>query len=343
MTTKSSDPLPRVAIDDISTNTESTSLVTTTMPNQLPLDIQQTLKDAGAVRVPPWLAVVSALCSAQPAGMRETFEWLAANCDEIARSYRVGETEPLSAAVVAPDLQFVPDVGSLDRSINDHWLRERRIFADLVGQRSFMQVAVYAIAGVELSSSDAAMLEQFALACLTVDRRAWPMAVTRRVAGHGGGIAAAVVAGAAMMASPMLAGVAAADCARFLRSAAEAESSGVAVTDTIAALLARKERVMGFGRPVVGPDERSPVLEQIIARYGRGDGRYVSLLRRAEAAFFEQRGLKTTAAAWSAAILSDLGLTPPAVHALSNHWVTVCVFAQAAFSDERARAEQVER
>lgn len=159
------------------------------------------------------------------------------------------------------------------------------------------------------------------------------MTATRRVAGHGGGVAAAVVAGAAMMSSPILAGLAAANCAQFLLNAARAESRGVDVHVTVAEVLARKERVMGFGRPVVGPDERSPILLEIIRRFGRADGKHVSLLVRAEQAFHEQRGLRTTAAAWSAALLLDLGLTPHEVHALSNHWVTVCVFAQAAFSD----------
>lgn len=302
------------------------------------VDVQETVYDAGATRVPPWLAVVSALCSAQPGSMSDTFAWLSAHQAEIEAAYERGRTEPLRVAALQDDLKYATELGGLDRSIEDHWLRGRRIFGELLGRQSFMQIAALSIAGVEISARDGEMLEQFAIACLTVDRNAWPMAATRRVAGHGGGVAAAVVVGAAMMGAPMLAGLAAADCARFLRSAAAQERAGVPVEQTVQTLLEQKRRVMGFGRPVVGPDERSPVLREILRRFDRAEGEHVSLLVRAEQAFFAQRGLKTTAAAWAAAVLTDLGASPEAVHALSNHWVTLCVFAQASYSDAQFRA-----
>ena len=39
----------------------------------------------------------------------------------------------------------------------------------------------------------------------------------------------------------------------------------------------------------------------------------------------------------AAAGLTDLGLSPDAVQAVSNYWVAVCIDAQALFSSERAR------
>ena len=64
----------------------------------------------------------------------------------------------------------------------------------------------------------------------------------------------------------------------------------------------------------------------------------IVLLREVEGAFAAQRGLRTTAAAWAAAILCDLGLTPDQVEAVSNAWVSVCIYGQAAFSRERGLA-----
>lgn len=299
-------------------------------------DLRETVKDAGATGVTPWMAIVAALATTRPTSMRETFQWLADHAELIEREYERGKREPLTIGAIPEELRYEPELGYLDRSINDHWLRGRRIFGEMLGNKSFMQAVVLAISGVDLAKSDSEMLEQFAMACMTLDRGAWPMAATRRVAGHGGGVAAAVVAGAAMMGSPMLAGAAAANCARFLRRAAAAEARGVSVDHAVRELLANKERVMGFGRPVVGPDERSPVLLELLRRYRRAEGTHVALLVRAEQAFFEHRGLKTTAAAWAAAILSDLELSPDAVHAVCNHWVTSCVFAQAAFGAEHA-------
>lgn len=61
----------------------------------------------------------------------------------------------------------------------------------------------------------------------------------------------------------------------------------------------------------------------------------MTLLRDADEAFWRHKRLRSTSAAWAAAILSDLGLSPDAVQAVSNYWVTVNLAAQALFSHER--------
>jgi hypothetical protein len=289
--------------------------------------------DAASVRVPPWLAVVCALAQARPDGIGATIEWLVAHRDELEAAYTRGCAGKLGLPALPEAMQFEPELGFLDRSRDDHALRDRYLFADVVGKQSFYQTAVYAISGIAISSRDADMLDELGQANLLVDRRAWPMAVTRRVAAHGGGYAAAVVAGTAMLAAPVLAGAAAADCARFLR---HTRADGRPVSEIVAGVLARGERVMGFGRPLVGPDERVPIMEQVLRRYGRHDQPYVRLLRELEAELEAQKGLRSTSAAWAAAVLTDLGMSPGAVQAVSNYWVAVCVYAQALFSDERA-------
>jgi hypothetical protein len=161
-----------------------------------------------------------------------------------------------------------------------------------------MQTAVYAITGLELPRREAKMLEEIGAINLPVDRRAWLMAVTRRVAARGGSYAEAVAAGQAMMAGTVIAGAAAADCARFRQAARAALRAGGSVAALVAETLARRERVMGFGRPVVGPDERVPIMQAVLGRYGRGDPPHVALLRLVDDAFHAQRGLRSTAAAW---------------------------------------------
>ena len=293
------------------------------------------LYDAGAVKVPPWMAVVIALSGARPDSIGASIDWLAANRGALEQAYVDGSTARLGLPLLDPALQHHRELGFLDRGKDDHALRDRYLFADIIHQRTFFQTAVYAMTGVELAPRDAAMLEQLGNANLLVDRRAWPMAVTRRVGGFTRDYNAAVLAGLAMMGTPVLAGAAAADCARFLRRARAAELEGRPVADLVAELVGRRERVMGFGRPLVGPDERVPIIEDLLARYGRGQLPYVTLLRAADDAFFAAKRLRTTAAAWAAAILLDYGLTPEHVHAVSNFWVAVCVYAQAAFSVER--------
>lgn len=298
-------------------------------------DALATLHDAGAVRVPPWLALVAALGSIRPADIGETIDWLTRHRDALERSYAAGRDNRLGLAQLPATMQYTPELGLLDRPRDDHALRDRYIFADIVDRKSFFQTTVYAITGIELAAADAAMLEQIGNANLQIDRRAWPLAATRRVAARGGGVAAAVVAGTAMMASPVLAGCAAADCARFLRRAQARVDEGGSVAALVAELVARDERVMGFGRPVVGPDERVPVMLALLDRHGRAALPFATLLRQAEAAFLTHKNLRSNAAAWAAAILSDYGMSPEQVHAVCNFWVAVCVSAQAVFSGER--------
>lgn len=303
-------------------------------------DVLATLFDAGATRVPAWSAVVAALACARPGSIGETIEWLVAHRAELERAYLAGGAEPLGLARLPPEMQYEPELGYLDRARDDHALRDRYLFADAVGKRSFYETAIYAMTGIEITPRDAELLDQMGSANLLVDRRVWPMAATRRVAARRGGHAAAVVAGFAMMASPMLAGEAAGNCARFLQRARRAVESGGTVAAYVDELVAQRERVMGFGRPVVGPDERVPVMAAALQRYGRYDLPFVTLLREADDAFFAAKGLRSTSAAWAAAMLSDYGMTPDQVAAVANYWVAVCVYAQSLYSGERAIAPE---
>lgn len=301
-----------------------------------------TAHDAGAVMVPPYLAMVAALASARPGSMAAAVQWLGAHVHELDAAYQRGRREPLKVAALPPHACFQPELGELERSRDDHSLRDYRVFAELVGKRTFFEVAVYAISGVEVSSSEARMLEAIAVSCMTVDRRAWPMAVTRRIAAGGGEYSDAIAGGMAMMSAFLLAGRAAGLAARFLRGALEAKRQGRSADEVVAEVLAAGERVMGFGRPVVGPDERVPIIQRAVQEAGRAELPYATMLRELEEAFARRKGLRSTAAAWAAAVLSDLGMAPETVEAVSNFWVTVTVHAQAAFTRERVGARRPE-
>jgi hypothetical protein len=316
----------------MSTTTDPTATTAATAAAE---DALASLYDAGAVRVPPWLALVGGLASARPDGFAATIDWLVANRAALEQAYQAGAAARLRLATLPPAMQYRPELGFLDRGRRDHALRGRYLFADVVGHRTFFQTAVYAMTGLELPARHAAFLEQVGNINLQADVGAWPLAVTRRIAARGGGYAAAVAGGVAMMASPVLAGAAAADCARFLLRVDAAQADGRLVADVVTDVLARRERVMGFGRPIVPIDERVEMMEKLLVQEGRDRQPYVTLLREAAAAFFAQKGLRTSAAAWAAAILLDFGMTPEQVHAVCNFWVSVCVYAQAVYAGER--------
>jgi hypothetical protein len=299
-------------------------------------DALSNLFDCGTTKAPPWQALVTALAAIRPPSIGKAIDWLVEHRVELEAAYAGGLNGPMMLPQLTVDLVYEPELGVMDRARDNHTLRGRSLFDDLVGRRTWMQAVVFAITGIELAESDARLLEAFAVANILVDRRAWPMAITRRVGGRGNGLAAAVLAGVAAMESPVLAGAAAGNCARFLQAAAAAQARGQSVAATVAEYLGRRERVMGFGRPLVGADERVPIMNASLERHGRAHGKFITILRLADDAFAAQKGLRTTSAAWAAALLSDLGVDPAGVHAVCNYWVTLNVFCQAAFSAARS-------
>ena len=69
-------------------------------PDESFTDALATLHDAGAVRVPPWLALVAALGSIRPVDIGETIDWLTRHRDALARSYAAGRDHRLGLARV---------------------------------------------------------------------------------------------------------------------------------------------------------------------------------------------------------------------------------------------------
>src|SRR5689334_20394013 len=118
-------------------------------------DALASLRDAAQVRVPPWMSLVTALASARPDSIGAAIDWLAAHRDELARAYANGREAPLAGASVPAEMQYEPELGFLDRPRNDHFLRDRYLFADIVGKQSFYQTAVFAMTGLQISERDA--------------------------------------------------------------------------------------------------------------------------------------------------------------------------------------------
>lgn len=307
-------------------------------------DFFDILRDAAVVRAPPWLGLVAALSAIRPPTIAATIDWLIAHRADIEGAFADASGGRLAISSLRPEFRYEPELGGLDRAKNDHSLRGRWLFADLLGKRTFMQTVVLALTGIELSSSDAEMLEQVGVANVAVDQRAWPLAAGRRVAARGGGFPAAVVAGQAIMGSSIMGPESAACSARSMVAIQRRIEAGESADAIIDDILARGERIMGYGRPVVGPDERSDVMEAIARKYGRGNGVYVLLAREIERALVTRKGLTSTAAAWVAAIMLDLGFTPLGVQALTSVYLSSALFAQVVYSAEMGvRGETAKR
>lgn len=298
-------------------------------------DALENLRAAAAVQVPEWLALVSALASVRPGSISETIDWLVQHRATLESTYSESKNAPLVLARLDQDMHYEPELAGLDRPRDDHFLRDKYVFADLVGNKTYFQVIIWAITGVALSKSDAEMLEQIGVANFAADRRVWPLAVTRRVAAHGGDFSSAIVAGHAVMGSPIVGSRATGSLARFMIWAKSEVAKGRSLEAVVDEALSRGEKIKGFGRPVVGPDERVAPVRAIIEKYGREGGSHLVLVQSIEELLQKKRGLQSNVAAWITAVMCDLGFSPDGVHAVTMMYLTPCVFAQAVFSRER--------
>ena len=92
-------------------------------------DALASIADAGMVRVPPWMALITAVASIRPDDIGGTIDWLVAHRAELEASYTAGVTAKIAAAVLPPEMQYEHELGALVRARDDHRLRDRWLFA----------------------------------------------------------------------------------------------------------------------------------------------------------------------------------------------------------------------
>jgi hypothetical protein len=243
---------------------------------------------------------------------------------------------PRRGAELEPDLRFSPELARIRRDLGDHEIRGKLVFGELLGRWSFLQVAAYAIAGVPLSAADAELLGHVGVLTQLADVEIWPLAVVRRVAARGGGLARAAVAGLATMCTPRLSGPPVGGFMRFLDRIDAARAAGRSLEETLEQIAASGERIQGLGRPVLGTDERVPHQVALNARYGRDRGPSVTLALEIDAWFASKKRVRLNSAGMHGALLRDLGFSPAAGAAFSLLYFMVPVLAQAVFSEEQA-------
>lgn len=262
-----------------------------------------------------------ALASSGAKTVAEALATLNALHTEIARLERETPRPHSTLAEVAP----TPEVARMRPDVDDHELRGRLVFAELLGKASFMQVAALAIAGVELSRSDAELLDDIGVLAQLADPRIWPLAVTRSIAATGGTLAEAVVAGIATLCTAQMTGIPSAELIRFLDRVRPGES----VEDAARAALSRGERIPGVGRPVLRGDERVRPMLEAMARHHRLEGPSVRLARELDAFLTREKGLGVNSAGYCGALMRDLGFAPNAAAAFCLIYFLVPILTHA--------------
>lgn len=295
----------------------------------------ENLRLAAASGADPAMLLCVALAGTRPSSLGEAFDWLSRRRRDIeSLPARAGALRTL--ATLEPELRYEPEIARVRPDRSDHEVRGKLLFAELLGKRSFFQVAALSIGGVELSAEDAELLADVGVLTQLTDARIWPLAVTRRVAAHGGGLAHAVVAGVSTFCTSSMAVLPVSGFIRFLDRVTQARRAGESLESILDRVSSSGERIPGLGRPALGPDERVPHQKTLYQRQGRMEGESMKLTLAINAWFAEKKGLRVNSAGMHGALMRDLGFSPDAAAAFCVIYFIVPVLAQAVAGAEHA-------
>jgi hypothetical protein len=275
----------------------------------------------------PASVVAIALLTAAPKTVEEAVAFVRRHGEELA-ACKAGSLAEL--ATLEPELARETEPGRVLSSLHDHEVRGRRLFADLVGKRSFVQVAALGIDGVELDARDAELLEHLGVNTQLYDVRIWPLNVARRVAATSG-LEHGVIAGLAAVLNKNMGAPPVGRFMRFLDTLADGLSRGAAIESQLEETIRRGERVPGLGRPALGPDERNTQVFELARAHGRDAGPSWKLAMAVDGFFARRKGVRINSAGLQAAIMRDMGFSPKGATAFCTLYFLVPVVVHAAF------------
>ncbi len=281
----------------------------------------------------PSMVLAVAVMAHEPASVVDALDFLSthrARLEELASQPRA---IPKSLATIGPDMQRTPELARIRPDVVDHELRGQLVFRDLVGKKSFFQVAALAIAGISLEPKDAELLEHLGVNTQLADVGIWPLTVTRRIA-MTIGVPNAIVGGLSAMLNPNMAVGPVAKFMQLLDRLQSGVDNGEPIPEQLRAIAASGEKLGGLGRPALGPDERNKQVIALAHQYGRDAGRSWRLAWEVDDYFGNAKGVRVNSAGLQAAIMRDLGFSPTSAMAFCVLYFMVPILAQAAFSVE---------
>jgi hypothetical protein len=291
---------------------------------------------------PAPMILTVALASAGASSVADGLEFLRRSGSALVRLVHETTAGVKSLAELEPELRYTPELASVRPEVADHEIRGRRLFRDLVGRQSFFQVAALAIAGLELSKPDAELLECLGVNTQLLDVRIWPLTVTRRVAANAGGFARAVLGGMATMLNPNMAVQPVGGFMHLLDRLEKGVAAGASVEDQLQAIVARREKVPGVGRPALGPDERNAQVVELAERFGRDRGRSWQLALQVDEFFHRTKGQHINSAGLQGALMRDMGFSPSSATAMCVLYFAVPILAHAVFIEESTSSAAIE-
>lgn len=213
-----------------------------------------------------------------------------------------------------PDL-LAAHAGTLRTRVGACWPGTRAVFRgqdlhrDLAGASS-MDLFLFGITGRRLAANELRLLDAMWALTGYPDTRLWNNRVAALAANARSLPSLAMAAGIAASDARVFGGGPAFFAIDFFLRAGARRREGAEVEDIVAAELAERRRILGYGRPMSSTDERLPPLVTLAAREGLADGPHFRLAREVEQSLLRRKPfLKLNYAGATAALAADLGLT----------------------------------
>jgi hypothetical protein len=222
----------------------------------------------------------------------------------------------------------------------DNRFRGFGVNADLAGRDGWTSIVSLAIGGPRLSALDAAMVEDLAVCSLAADPRIWPLKITRLVASYGVTLPAIAVGHLALegaIVGPEPTGKAAETLVSWVERLGEQVNDPRAIEALVDDLLAQG-RAAGFGVAFRARDERVEGIKACVVKRNRDKGKHWQLVMAIDALMVDKRKVQLNLAMASAAVLLDLGFTPPQVRMWMSAYLDVCFYANAVEGAEQQSA-----
>lgn len=299
-------------------------------------DVRRSVATALACGVEPAMTLSVALAAEAPKTLDDGalfVESLRPFLDHLART----STFPTSLAELEPELRLDAEIAKIRPDVGDHELRDHFVFRDLVGKKTFFQVAALAIAGLDLSRADADLLEHLGVNTQLADARIWPLSVVRRI-GARRGMTSAILAGASLVLSPHMGPRPVGAFMRVLDRLSAGLARGASVEDQLARAVERGERIPGVGRPVLGPDERNAQVIALAHTHERARGASWQMALAVDEFFHEHKKQRINSAGLQGALMRDMGFSPAAASAFCLLYFMTPILAQAVVAEERLYA-----
>ena len=205
-----------------------------------------------------------------------------------------------------------------------------RLYRDLAGRVSYLQMVVFALGAGLLDPEDAAVLDDVASCCHVADPRIWPLKLARIVASAGraitGHLAACVVLDGDFI------GAHAAEAAALLLSEAHRRVGHLGDAEAapiLAELFAGLAAPPGFGLQARREDERVAALRTCLERRGRLVRPHWRVAEGLWRAGRSERGAEPNVFGAVAAACLDLGLGAPQIGALTAMFLQPSLLANA--------------